>query len=340
MTFLAIFFALLFEQVRPLGAHSAPHQLARLWVLQMLRSFDAGQALSARLGWALIVLAPALLATALHYLLQASDNWLGWLLLFALHVGVLYLTLGFRQFSAYFTTIRDALDQGDENTARATLAQWAHGTPPQGMTAQRSDILRAALAQASLSAHIHVFGVMVAYSLGAMLGLGPAGAVAYRLCELLARYCSQQQHHAPANLSNSPADAPEKPAISAPMQSTAQNAWQILDWLPTRITALLFAIVGNFEDAIACWRAQSQRSDTPPAQSNAQLLVSAAAGAIGVQMAWPATSNPFAGAADEDPSSSLNPPQLGHLQAMVGLVWRSVLVWMTLLALVTVAGMA
>ena len=122
MTFLAIFFALLFEQVRPLGAHSAPHQLARLWVLQMLRSFDAGQALSARLGWALIVLAPALLATALHYLLQASDNWLGWLLLFALHVGVLYLTLGFRQFSAYFTTIRDALDQGDENTARATLA--------------------------------------------------------------------------------------------------------------------------------------------------------------------------------------------------------------------------
>ena len=42
MIFLAIFFALLIEQVRPLGAHSAPHQLARLWVAQVLRSCDAG----------------------------------------------------------------------------------------------------------------------------------------------------------------------------------------------------------------------------------------------------------------------------------------------------------
>ena len=38
-------------------------------------------------------------------------------------------------------------------------------------------------------------------------------------------------------------------------------------------------------------------------------------------------------------SSDLNPPQLGHLQALVGLVWRSVVVAMTLLALLTIAGM-
>ena len=36
---------------------------------------------------------------------------------------VLYLTLGFRQFSHYFTDIRDALDRGDETTARNLLAE-------------------------------------------------------------------------------------------------------------------------------------------------------------------------------------------------------------------------
>ena len=62
MIFLAIFFALLIEQVRPLGAHSAPHQLARLWVAQVLRSCDAGSMGAARLAWALAVLLPAALA--------------------------------------------------------------------------------------------------------------------------------------------------------------------------------------------------------------------------------------------------------------------------------------
>jgi hypothetical protein len=37
---------------------------------------------------------------------------------------VLYLTLGFRQFSHYFTDIRDALDRGDENEARQ---RWPNG---------------------------------------------------------------------------------------------------------------------------------------------------------------------------------------------------------------------
>ena len=323
MIFLAIFFALLIEQVRPLGAHSAPHQFARLWVAQVLRSYDTGRIGGARLAWALAVLLPAALALLAHHLLQAGGNWLAWAGLFALHVGVLYLTLGFRQFSAYFSSIRDALDAGDEESARSILSNWVYITPsPQAMP--RSDILRSVLAQASLSAHIHVFGVIVAYSLGALLGLGPAGAVAYRLCELLARTCN----HAEKNIPNPLAD---KHPISLPMRGLAQAAWRVLDWLPARCTAMLYAIVGNFEDAIANWRAQTQAA--APAENN-QIVISAAAGAIGVQMA--AASQ--AVGSNSASASVLSPPQLGHLQAMVGLVWRSVVVVMTLLALLTIAG--
>jgi adenosylcobinamide-phosphate synthase len=325
MIFLAIFFALLIEQVRPLGAHSAPHQLARLWLAQVLRSCDAGSAGAARLAWALIVLLPALLAVVLHHALLLGGNWLAWAALFALHVLVLYITLGFRQFSAYFTQIRDALDAGDENSARAVLGKWAYITPND---MPRSDLLRSALAQASLSAHIHVFGVMVAYGLGALLGLGPAGAVAYRLCELLARTCN----HAEKNIPNPLAD---KHPISLPMRSLAKAAWRVVDWLPARCTAMLYAIVGNFEDALACWRAQTHAAALAQAvPENNSLVISAAAGAIGVQMRVDDEALEAAAA-----SSDLNPPQLGHLQALVGLVWRSVVVAMTLLALLTIAGM-
>ena len=39
-------------------------------------------------------------------------------------IAVLYVTLGFRQFSHHFTDIRDALDEGDEPLARSLLAHW------------------------------------------------------------------------------------------------------------------------------------------------------------------------------------------------------------------------
>jgi adenosylcobinamide-phosphate synthase len=54
-----------------------------------------------------------------------------WLLLhvslvaaFAWNVLVVYLTLGFRHYSHYFTSIQLALNTGDEMTARTLLAEW------------------------------------------------------------------------------------------------------------------------------------------------------------------------------------------------------------------------
>jgi adenosylcobinamide-phosphate synthase len=52
--------------------------------------------------------------------------WPSWAWPFAVlwNVAVLYVTLGFRQFSHHFTEIRDALEAGDETLARKLLAQW------------------------------------------------------------------------------------------------------------------------------------------------------------------------------------------------------------------------
>ena len=31
-----------------------------------------------------------------------------------------------------------------------------------------------------------------------------------------------------------------------------------LDWVPIRLTSISFAVVGDFEDAVYCWRSQAQ----------------------------------------------------------------------------------
>src|SRR5438876_957694 len=34
----------------------------------------------------------------------------------------------------------------------------------------------------------------------------------------------------------------------------AARAFHVIDWIPQRLTAFVFAIVGDFEDALFCWR--------------------------------------------------------------------------------------
>jgi cobalamin biosynthesis protein CobD/CbiB len=37
----------------------------------------------------------------------------------------------------------------------------------------------------------------------------------------------------------------------------AARAFHVIDWIPQRLTAFVFAVVGDFEDALFCWRSQS-----------------------------------------------------------------------------------
>lgn len=87
----------------------------------MRRNFDAGQAHHGWLAWTVAVALPCVLVTGIYLLLLWG---VGWPLAMVWNVAVLYVTLGFRQFSHHFTRIRDALDAGDEYAAREALAHW------------------------------------------------------------------------------------------------------------------------------------------------------------------------------------------------------------------------
>ena len=181
MSFLALLFALLIEQARPLSSNNGLRRLLRNWISWTSRTLDAGHPQLAWTTWSLAVGVPTLVTLLVHWLLM---YFLGWPVAMVWSVCVLYASLGFRQFSHHFTDIRDALDSGDERLARELLAQWQHvsvGSLP------RSELLRHVIEHSVLSAHRHVFGVLAWFSVLAALGLGPAGAVFYRMSAWVSR---------------------------------------------------------------------------------------------------------------------------------------------------------
>ena len=327
MSFFAVLLALVLEQLKPLPRDNRVHELVVGWVGWCGRNFDAGRPHHAWVVWCVSVLLPGLAVAAAYLLIRQ------WSLLLALafDVALLCLTLGFRQFSHYFTDIRDALERGDENEARRLLAEWRHLDTSE---LPRTEVLRHVIEHALLAAHRHVFGVFFWFVALSALGLGPMGAVVYRLAEFAGRYWGFRHRTL---------DAPVNDAL----RLLSQRLFKTIDHVPARLTAFGFAVVGNFEEAITCWR----RDAALWKHENEGIILAAAAGAVGVQLGGsaapgitPDRSKTFeAGAPPEaagaEGSTPGLPPVLGHLRSIVGLVWRSVVLWMLLLALLTLANL-
>ena len=323
MSLFAILFALLIEQARPLARSNPVHAGLRLWARWVSRSFDAGKTQHGWVAWSLTVGAPTLLSAVVCWLLE---GFLGWPLAVVWSTVVLYFCLGFRQFSHHFTAIRDALDAGDEAQARELLARWQR---VEVADLPRSELLRHVIEYSVLAAHRHVFGVMVCYSTLAALGLGPTGAVLYRLAEFVTRYWAHRGTTQP---------------VSASLKTVAARAWQVIDWVPARATALAFAVVGSFEEAIDCWRHHAQRFPN----DNDGVVLAATSGAINVRLGGEAlpsavvvqgdtTAEAVPGDAQDSESTPGREAEPAHLRSIVGLVWRSVVLWVVLLALLTLA---
>jgi cobalamin biosynthesis protein CobD/CbiB len=112
----------------------------------------------------------------------------------------------------------------------------------------------------------------------------------------------------------------------------ARTAFHTLDWLPARCTAASFAIVGDFEDAVYCWRTQAARWPDPLLG----IVLAAGAGALGVRLGLPIATG----------SSVADRPELGlgedadtpFLDSAIGLVWRALVLWLALVLVVTVAA--
>lgn len=335
MSFFALLLAFVAEQIRPLPRHNAVHEAARSLCRWAGHTLDAGNKGYALLGWLLAVLVPTIVVWMLAAMVWAIHPIFS--LLF--HVLVLWFTLGFRQFSHYFTELQLALARGDVTLARKHLHDWLRdsGAEPQAEVLTVPEICRTAIEEGVVASHRNVYGVLFWYALLP----GPAGAVLYRLAGIARE---EWAHRTDA------------------FGEIARQAFLVLDWIPARLTALGFAIVGNFEDALYGWRQRGLFWPDP----QRGIIVESAAGALGVRLApvvptrllaAPVVVNPdlvgpvmpvdsasasseFAAPPEDTIDTETRLPDPPALHAAVGLLWRSVVLWMFLLFLLSLGGWA
>jgi AmpE protein len=158
-----------------------------------------------------------------------------------------------------------------------------------------------ALIHAVFSASIRRwFGVLFWFLL-----LGPLGAALYRLTQLLAE--------------SQPADGP----LPLAQTTAAQRLLAILDWPVAQLMTLALALVADFDAVRSAWQQWHQDRGSWFALDNGFLLAAARASVTSVNEDH------------EDEEIEGVPPELGEAMRRV---WRILIVWLTVLALLVLAG--
>ena len=94
---------------------------------------------------------------------------------------------------------------------------------------------------------------------------------------------------------------------------------------------MVFAVVGDFEDAVYCWRTQARGWPDP----NTGVVLTSGAGAMGVRLGMSVQ-----GEQEPEPRAEIGVGEEADspfLDSTVGLIWRSIVFWIFLLGLVTAA---
>lgn len=302
MTLLSLLAALIFEQTRPLTYRIAPYRLFLRYIAYIQSRFDAGEQQHGTIAWFLAVTPPVLIAFLIYALLHAVHPVFAWLW----NVVIVYGTMGFKHYRNTATQLSRALWSQDIDTARAILTRW------QGHDASRHDaqtLAAVGVEQTFAYGHKQLFGIVAWF---AVFGVG--GAVLYRCANIVYYKWGQ------------------RPMLEDDAFGVfSRRAFRALDWVPARLTAFSFAVVGNFDDAIYAWRVQSGAR----ADRNREIVLAAGAGALGVRLG---------GALDDGTRADLRSeigvnavPDADTLQSAIALLWRSLLLWLAVITLISLA---
>ncbi|MBS0359446.1 MAG: regulatory signaling modulator protein AmpE [Proteobacteria bacterium] len=222
MNLIVVLICLGLERYLNIGVFLNRFKFSQLFVsyISLLKSYLKNESFwKSWVGLALIVLPPVIVLSILSCLLMRPMHGL---LYIVLNVVVLLFCFGpddlFYHIKNYFQ-----FKETDPKAADEELAAILGSVIP----ADRSTVNRSLTKALFLRANTGIFSVLFWFILA-----GPAGALLYRLITLLYPYAVQNNM-----------------TVARP----AELVQQILEWIPIRITALIYALVGNFMPSFQCW---------------------------------------------------------------------------------------
>ncbi|MFZ6844344.1 adenosylcobinamide-phosphate synthase CbiB [Undibacterium sp. RuTC16W] len=259
--------------------------------------------LKGALAWCVVVL-PIVVLTQMVLIWCTHVNL--WLAVFA-HAGLLYFCLGLQSLREHAEPIFRALERGDLAEARRRTSYIVSRDTAQ---ATEQDLSKAAVESVLENGCDAVFAALFWFVL-----LGGAGAVLYRLSNTLDAMWGYRSLR------------------FLYFGRLAARVDDGLNWVPARMTAISYAVLGNTRLALQCWRQQAPAWPSP----NAGPVMAAGAGALELSLGGVAM---YDGVAEQRPVLGAGPlPVAMDIQRAWRLVRNTSLLWLGCLAVMLIPFM-
>ena len=220
----------------------------------------------------------------------------GWGMLF--QAVLLYFSIGATSLARHARAVANAMERNDLDLARSSVAMIVSRDTS---AMQESDIARATVESVLENGSDAVFAALFWFLL-----LGAPGAVMYRLANTLDAmwgYRTVRYLH---------------------FGWGAARIDDVLNWVPARLTALTYTLLGNLPAAWRCWRSQGRLWYSP----NAGPVMAAGAGALAIELGGPAT---YHGVTKDRPVlGEGREPCAADIERAISLVQRGLWLWVTL----------
>ncbi len=248
------------------------------------------------------ILAPAAMTVPVSGSSSPAIRYLGYLVA----IGTLYFALGHQSLREHALNVHSALTKGDLAEARMKVSFIVSRDTGQ-MDSQA--VVSAAVESVLENGNDAVFGALFWF-----LVAGAPGALFYRLANTLD---AMWGYRTPRFLY---------------FGWAAARLDDVLNFVPARLTALTYALIGHTGSALRCWRSQARAWESP----NAGPVMAAGAGALGVGLGGGAY---YHGQWEQRPALGLGPPpDAASITAALRLVRLGVLLW--LLVVILIEGIA
>lgn len=294
MTFLSVLLALFVERVlvrnRPARRHAWFDGYCR-----RLSAIGFAQWLMSRPWGAVIALLPILIVIGW---LQSLAVDLGGLFAFAFGAVVLLYSLGPDDLGDDAEAFIDARDRGDEQRADASAQRLCLSAAPQTEPQRSLSVARALVVLANTRLIAPIFWFVL---------FGAIGAAAYRIIQLLAEHL-------------------QSAACPGEMKRYSDELRHIADWAPARLTALGYAVAGNFDAVAHAWRTFDYVDDAGPLTEAEQLLAHTGLAALDT---FPADADELSDGAELALGMTGVPPVV---EDALALVWRNLALWVATIA--------
>jgi adenosylcobinamide-phosphate synthase len=292
-----VLLAILLDHLIPDRQGIKPFAWYRDWAESIEGRFNGGKRTHG-IGAVMLATLPIVAGVLLiHYILGE----LGWILRIAFDVVVLYLCLDVHRLGKTANAISGALESNELGEADEKLRELiGKGVP------ERTD---ANIARAAVEGVLKQGNSLIVSPIFWFILLGPFGAVLQRLSCILDSLWGHRYER------------------FAEFGWAAARFDDLMGWIPARITALSYALMGSFEDALHCWR----RRVGVWSDINSGPLLASGFGAMHMQICEAEEEGEY----DEQVSDLTVIPDAGHVHRAVALVWRVLLLWLAIGILMT-----